>query len=72
MTRDLNSRLWRARRRHDHLDAVLRPEGSQWRLQYYRNDRLLLTWNYPDRDTARAEARRRLRELQRAGWTVHW
>ena len=72
MTRDLTGRLWRARRRHDHLDAVLRTEDGEWRLQYYRNNRLLLSWSYPDRDAARADARRRLRELQRAGWTVHW
>jgi hypothetical protein len=72
MLADLTARLWRARRRHDHLDALLQQEGASWRLQFFRNDRLLLTWSYPDRETARAEARRRLHELQRAGWTVHW
>lgn len=72
MLRDLAARLWRARRRHDHVDAVLQRDGATWRLQFLRNDRLLLTMNYPDRETARADARGRLKDLQRAGWTVHW
>jgi hypothetical protein len=69
---DLTDRLWRARRRHDHIDAVLRQEGTTWQLRFFRNDRLFLTWPYLDRTTAVAEAHRRLRELQRAGWTAHW
>ena len=69
--REVN-RLWRARRRHDHIDAVLRQDGRVWQLQYLHNDRSLLTWPYPDEESARAEAALRLRALQRAGWNVHW
>jgi len=72
MLRDLAARLWRARRRHDHVDAVLNHDGTSWRLQFLRNDRMLITMSYPDREAARSEAKRRLKELQRAGWTVHW
>jgi hypothetical protein len=68
----LVDRLWRARRRHDHVDAALRADESSWQLQFFRNDRLLLSWTYPDRETATAEAGRVLSDLQRAGWNVHW
>jgi hypothetical protein len=68
----LGVRLWRARRRHDHVDAVLRQDGAGWLLQFFHNDRSLLAWPYPDPESARAEAAERLRALQRAGWNVHW
>ena len=71
-TPEVDLRLWRARRRHDHIDAVLRRDGRDWLLQFLHNDRSLLTWPYPDEASARAEAAARLRALQRAGWTVHW
>jgi hypothetical protein len=66
------SRLWRARRRHDRIDAVLRRHGRWWELQYLHNDRLLLTRRFEASDGASAEAASRLRELRRAGWTDHW
>jgi hypothetical protein len=60
------------RRRHDHIDAVLREVGSVWELSFLRNDRPFLMWRYPDRASAAAEADARLRDLLRAGWTSHW
>jgi hypothetical protein len=60
------------RRRHDHIDAELREHDGQWQLEFLRNGRLLLRWCFGDPSAARQEAGRRLRELQRAGWTVHW
>ncbi len=65
-------RVWRVRRRHDHLDALLRRAGGEWRLRFLLNDRVLIDWSFPDADAARAEALARLGELQRAGWTLHW
>jgi hypothetical protein len=67
-----NHRLWRVRRRHDHIDAELGEDAGAWRLEFLRNDRRLLTWRFADRPAAEAEADRRLRDLQRAGWTLHW
>jgi hypothetical protein len=64
--------LWRARRRHDRIDAVLRDIGSTWLLEYWRNDRLLVTRRYETEMKARADAEGRLEELQRAGWIDHW
>jgi hypothetical protein len=65
-------RLWRVRRRHAHIDALLRPRGGAWDLRFTRNDRVLITQEFADREAARAAAETRLRELQRAGWTAHW
>jgi hypothetical protein len=65
-------RLWRVRRRHDHIDAVLSQEASAWTLEYLRNDTPFLAWRYPDRPSAVADADERLKDLLRAGWTSHW
>jgi hypothetical protein len=65
-------RLWRVRRRHDHIDAVLSEDASAWTLEYLRNDTPFLAWRYPDRGAAVADADVRLKDLLRAGWTSHW
>jgi len=65
-------RLWRVRRRHDHIDAVLASRDSCWELRFLRNDRLMLAWCHEEREAACADADARLRELQRAGWNTHW
>jgi hypothetical protein len=65
-------RLWRARRRHDHIDAVLRRSDNAWVLEFSRNDRLMVTRRFARQASARAEARTRLNELMRAGWIDHW
>jgi hypothetical protein len=65
-------RLWRARKRHASLDAVLSARGSGCELRYVLNRRLLLTRTYTSDAEAREAAETRLGELQRAGWNVHW
>jgi len=65
-------RLWRARRRHLHIDAVLERRRGQWTVTFSRNDRPLAAIDFPDERTARLEARARLRELELAGWIDHW
>jgi hypothetical protein len=65
-------RLWRARRRHDHIDAVLTTETGGWSVEYYRNDRPLVSREFAGEDSAREDAAARLKDLQRAGWVVHW
>ena len=68
----LRNRLWRMRKRHDHIDASLRSDRSGWTLEFSRNDQPLLTWRFATEEAARAEAAARRRELERAGWTSHW
>ena len=69
---DPGRRVWRARKRLDRMDATIARAHPGWTLQIFRNDRCLLTWRYETRALARDEADRRLRDLQRAGWTAHW
>ena len=69
---DLQARLWRVRKRHDHIDALLVETGDGWQLQFGRNDRPLVSWRFDTQGEAQCEADKRLRELQRAGWTSHW
>jgi hypothetical protein len=65
-------RIWRVRRRHAHIDALLRPRGRTWELRFTRNDRVLITQEFSEREAACDAADVRLRELQRAGWNMHW
>jgi hypothetical protein len=65
-------RLFRARRRHDRIDAVLRRAGARWELVYSRNDREMFARTFVHASSAREEAASRLKELQRAGWVDHW
>jgi hypothetical protein len=65
-------RLWRVRKRYDHIDAEIRPRGAEWELRILRNGRRLLSWRFPDRAAASAEAASRLRDLERSGWHTHW
>jgi hypothetical protein len=65
-------RLWRVRRRHHHIDAVVRETAAGCELAFYFGDRRLLTRDFPDRPSANKEADAHLRDLQRAGWGTHW
>jgi len=65
-------RLWRARRRHNIIDALLRNADDGWVLEFQRNGRSLMTWRFGTREAASVEAESRLRDLQRAGWNDHW
>jgi len=65
-------RLWRARRRHAHIDALLRESNGRWEASYSRDDRPLLIRQFDTEADARADAAARFRELQRAGWIDHW
>jgi hypothetical protein len=68
----VDCRLWRIRRRHDHIDATVERVREGWKLSFVQNERLLLTRQHSTRQAAEAEADAKLRELQRAGWNTHW
>lgn len=70
--RDLDHRLWRARRRHDSIEAYLRPGKSGWSLEFSRNGRPMVTRVFQTRDEAVQAAEARLREFERVGWNEHW
>lgn len=69
---DLAHRLWRLRRRVDHLDASLRQTSAGWELTFALNDRRLMTSAFATRALAETDADARRTELVRAGWTPHW
>ena len=69
---DRRLRLWRARRRHHHIDAVLGTSTAGWAVGYFHDDRPLVTHEFSSEDSARDDAAGRLKDLQRAGWVVHW
>jgi hypothetical protein len=66
-------RLWRVRKNHVWIDAQLenRSEGAT-QLEFFYDGELLYTSQYPTRAAAEAAAIARLRDLQRAGWNMHW
>jgi hypothetical protein len=65
-------RLWRVRKKYDHIDAEVERRAAGWELRIIRNGRRLLSWPFPTRAAASAEADARLRELERSGWRNHW
>jgi hypothetical protein len=67
-----SERIWRVRKRSDHIDAEIGPHGAEWELRIVRNGRRLLAWRFADREAATAEAVSRRRELERSGWQSHW
>lgn len=71
-TRDLDHRLWRVRRRHDSIEAYLRPLPSGWSLQFSRNGRVIVTRSFESRDEAVSMAGARREEFERVGWNEHW
>jgi len=64
--------LYRLRHRRGRLEAVLGEEPGTWTLQFVYNSRVLVTQRHPSEQSARAEAGRRLVELEQAGWIRHW
>ena len=65
-------RLWRVRKRHDHIDATLAPTAGRWELAYAHNDKPMVVWRYTEQHEAQTDAEARRRQLERAGWTNHW
>jgi hypothetical protein len=70
--RYLDHRVWRVRRRHDSIEAYLRPSTSDWLLQFSRNGRAIFSQTFSTREEAERVADARLQELCRAGWNEHW
>lgn len=66
-------RVWRARKNHTWIDAQLRPSaGVSFELRFFYDGALVSSRVWPTREEAVADADRRLRDLQLAGWNTHW
>ena len=67
-------RLWRARKNHTWIDAQVKPaaDAAGFELLFYYDGTLVLNRSWPTQADAVAHAARQLRDLQRAGWNLHW
>jgi len=66
------TRLWRVRKNHTWIDARLTSGPTAIELRFFLDGERVFSRQFPTRALATADAQRRLRELQRAGWTTHW
>jgi hypothetical protein len=64
--------LWRVRRRRARLEAWLHRANAVWELSFHHNNKLLISRSFATERSARAEAKKHLQDLERAGWTQHW
>jgi hypothetical protein len=65
-------RLWRVRKNHTWIDAQLISAAAAIELQFFLDGERVFSRAFPTRALATADAQRRLRDLQRVGWTTHW
>lgn len=67
-------RVWRLRKNSTWLDARIDDStgGDGVELQFFRDHTLISARRWPSRGDAVADAERQLRDLQRAGWNIHW
>lgn len=66
-------RVWRARKNHTWIDAQLRPSSdASFEIRFFYDGDLVFSRSWPTRDAALDHASRQLRDLQRAGWNMHW
>jgi len=66
-------RLWRLRRPHQQIDALLVDHGDAGvDLQFFHNGDLVYTRRWDTREGAVSEAAEKRVELERGGWAAHW
>ena len=68
----IQTRLWRVRKDHTWIDAQLASGPNSIEVRFFLDGERVFSREFPTRALATAEADRRLRDLQRAGWTTHW
>ena len=66
------TRLWRVRKANTWIDAQMSTHRTGVEVQFLLDGERIFSREFPTRALATAEADRRLRDLQRAGWTTHW
>jgi hypothetical protein len=65
-------RLWRVRKNRTWIDARVTMGRAATEVHFYLDGERVFSREFPTRALATADAQRRLRDLQRAGWTTHW
>ena len=65
-------RIWRLRKRHQSIDAVLIPAADSVELRFLLNGELLYVRRELARLAALQEAADKRAELEREGWMPHW
>jgi len=65
-------RVWRVRKNHTSIDAILTDRDGGVEIQYFFGGEPVVSQRWPTRQLALTDAAARLRDLQRAGWTTHW
>ena len=65
-------RVWRVRKDHRWIDAQVTSARASVELRYCLDGEPIFARRFPTRALAVADAGRRLRESQRAGWSTHW
>ena len=65
-------RLWRLRKLHDQVDAILVDHDDGVELQFRLNGVPTNARRFGDRDAARSVAAEKRLELERGGWMAHW
>jgi hypothetical protein len=64
--------LWRIRKKHAWLEALVASGPDTVELSFRLDGEPIFSRCFATRALAVADADRRLRDLQRAGWTTHW
>jgi hypothetical protein len=65
-------RLWRVRKNHTWIDAQLTSGPAAIELRFFLDGEPIFSRQFSTRALATGDAQRRLRDLERAGWTTHW
>ena len=65
----VSTRLWRVRKRQQHIDAILRDEVT---LEFVMNGKRITARRWRTRAQAVKAATEKRKELERAGWATHW
>ena len=65
-------RIWRLRKRHHQVDALLREHEDGAEVQFLYDGTLTYGRHWPGREAALAHAAEKRAELERSGWTMHW
>jgi hypothetical protein len=68
----LGERIWRLRKLHQHVDAVVQIGDAGVELRFFYNGELAYRRCWMTRDQAMRAAREKRAELEREGWTAHW